>query len=115
MGICWEYSSKQTDGSEGIAYSPLSGWILVVNFIRHKSKYLEKIMDKYPILNERLYLRSPSINVCFRLIIEGMYDKKTIEEALLKVYVRHPFLNCSVNIDNDNNAWMQTNFHKSKK
>ena len=66
-------------------------------------------MEKYPILNERLYLRSPSINVCFRVIIEGMFNKNTIEEALLKVYVRHPFLNCSVNIDNDNNAWLVKN------
>jgi len=66
-------------------------------------------MEKYPILNERLYLRSPSINVCFRVIIEGIYNKNLITEALSKVIIRHHFLNCSVNIDNDNNAWIVKN------
>ena len=66
-------------------------------------------MNKYPILNERLYLRSPSINVCFRVIIEGIFDKNKMEEALSKVIMRHPFLKCSVNIDNGNNAWLVEN------
>ena len=66
-------------------------------------------MEKYPIFNERLYLRSPSINVCFRLVIEGAYDKNTVEEALVKAHTRHPFLGCSVNIDNDNNTWLVKN------
>jgi hypothetical protein len=51
-------------------------------------------MDKLPILNERLYLRSPSINVCFRAIVEEPLDKNTIEKALEKVCIRHPLINC---------------------
>jgi len=45
-------------------------------------------MEKYPILNERLFLRSPSINVCFRAIIEGTFEKTEIEEAFKKVWRR---------------------------
>jgi NRPS condensation-like uncharacterized protein len=66
-------------------------------------------MDKLPILNERLYLRSPSINVCFRTLVEGSLDKNTIEKALEKVYARHPLINCSVEIDNDHNTWFVQN------
>jgi NRPS condensation-like uncharacterized protein len=63
-------------------------------------------MDKFPLLNERLYLRSPSINVCFRTIIEGILDKSKIEKALETVCIRHPLLSSCVEIDNDNNAWL---------
>jgi hypothetical protein len=66
-------------------------------------------MDKLPILNERLYLRSPSINVCFRVTLEGSLDKNTIEKALKKVCIRHPLINCSVKIDNNNSAWFVQN------
>jgi hypothetical protein len=48
-------------------------------------------MDKFPITNERLYLRSPSIHVCFRAVIGGTFDENKIEEAVKKVCVRHPF------------------------
>jgi NRPS condensation-like uncharacterized protein len=60
-------------------------------------------------MNERLYLRSPSINVCFRLIIAGTFDKKNIEQTLEKVCIRHPLLNCSIETDNENNAWFVKN------
>jgi NRPS condensation-like uncharacterized protein len=50
-------------------------------------------------------LRSPSINVCFRTIIEGIFDKNKIEKALETICIRHPLLNSLVEIDNDNNAW----------
>jgi hypothetical protein len=66
-------------------------------------------MNNLPIMNERLYLRSPSINVCFRAIITGIFDKKNIEQALEKVCIRHPLLNCSIEVDNDNNAWFVKN------
>jgi hypothetical protein len=62
-------------------------------------------MNKRPILNERLFLRSPSINVCFRAILKGTFDKTHFEEAMQKVYIRHPFLNSSIETDNYNNAW----------
>ena len=77
-------------------------------------------MDKFLMLNERLYLRSPSINVCFRAMIEGILDQNKIERALEKVCLRHPLINCSVEIDPDNNAWFIQNvdsvaieYHKS--
>jgi hypothetical protein len=60
-------------------------------------------------MNERLYLRSPSINVCFRAIIAGTFDKKNIGQALEKVCIRHPLLNCSIERDNDNNTWFVKN------
>jgi NRPS condensation-like uncharacterized protein len=41
--------------------------------------------------------------------IEGSLDKNTIEKALGKVRIRHPLINCSVEIDNDNNAWFVQN------
>jgi len=63
-------------------------------------------VNKFPILNERLYLRSPGINVCYRVIIEGAIGKNTIEKALEQVCVRHPFLNSFVKIDNAHNAWL---------
>ena len=63
-------------------------------------------MDKLGIMNERLYLRSPSINVCFRALVEGTWDKNKMEEALKKVCIRHPLIHCSVEIDNDNNGWL---------
>jgi NRPS condensation-like uncharacterized protein len=63
-------------------------------------------MNKLPILNERLYLRSPGINVCFRTILEGVFDKTRIEKALEKVCKRHPLLNSAIEIDNHDNAWL---------
>ncbi|MDR2477101.1 MAG: condensation domain-containing protein [Treponema sp.] len=66
-------------------------------------------MEKLMIMNERLYLRSPSINVCFRLIVAGIFDNTIIEQALKKVCVKHPLLNCSIETDNDNNAWFVEN------
>jgi NRPS condensation-like uncharacterized protein len=60
-------------------------------------------------MNELLYLRSPSINVCFRAIIAGTFDKKDIEQAVEKVCIRHPVLHCSIEMDNDNNAWFVKN------
>jgi hypothetical protein len=66
-------------------------------------------MDKLPITNERLYLRSPNINVCFRVIIEGALDKNKIIQCLEKVCIRHPLLHCSLEIDDNNNAWFVKN------
>ncbi|MBP7461331.1 MAG: hypothetical protein KBA26_08585 [Candidatus Delongbacteria bacterium] len=62
-------------------------------------------MLRLPLSNERLHLRSPSINVCFRTIIEGKPDKTGIENALKKVVIKHPLLTSSIEIDQDNNAW----------
>lgn len=77
-------------------------------------------MKGFPILLERLFLRSPGVNVCFRIIIEGKFEKNEIEEAIKKICVRHPFLNSSVKIDDENNAMLVQNdtpvcieFHKA--
>jgi len=63
-------------------------------------------MEKYPIQNERMFLRSPCINICFRIIIEGIIEKNIIEEAIKNIGIRHPFIKCSVEIDKDNNSWL---------
>ena len=66
-------------------------------------------MDKIKILFERLFLRSPNINVCFRILIKGNIDKKKVDTALDNVCKRHPLLNCSIEIDNEYNAWFIPN------
>ena len=63
-------------------------------------------MEKFPLMNTRLYLRSPSINVCFRVIIEGTICENNLAKALKAVCIRHPFLNSFVELDNNNAAWL---------
>jgi NRPS condensation-like uncharacterized protein len=67
------------------------------------------IMDSFPLMNERLYIRSPSINVCFRIIIEGTFLQNNLEEALKKVVLRHPLLQCAVETDDENNKRLVQN------
>jgi NRPS condensation-like uncharacterized protein len=66
-------------------------------------------MEKLPILTERLFLRSPNINVCFRIKIAGNIGIKEFETAINNVCKRHPLLNCSIEIDNEHNAWFVQN------
>ena len=66
-------------------------------------------MDKLKILTERFFLRSPNINVCFRILISRNIGKETFDEALGNVCKRHPILNCSIEIDNDYIAWFLPN------
>ncbi|GMO53324.1 MAG: hypothetical protein Pg6C_19680 [Treponemataceae bacterium] len=66
-------------------------------------------MEKFRILTERLFLRSPNINICFRITIEGNVDKKQFESAMDNICKRHPLLNCSIEIDKDHNAWFVPN------
>ena len=66
-------------------------------------------MEKFQILTERLFLRSPNINVCFRIIIEGRIEQKRFDAAMADVSKRHPLLNCSIEIDNNRNAWFIPN------
>jgi len=63
-------------------------------------------MIKFPVLGERLYLRSPSINVCFRLIIDKIFEKNEIEKAIEKICTIHPFLNSFLETDNKNGVWL---------
>jgi NRPS condensation-like uncharacterized protein len=56
--------------------------------------------------NERLHLRSPNINVCLRIVIEGILDKSQAVKALDAVRLRHPLLNSFVETDTDNTPWL---------
>ncbi len=63
-------------------------------------------MRKYLIENERIHLRSPNINVCFRILIEGTFAKTKIEKVFQATCLKHPFLKCCVEVDNNNQAWL---------
>ena len=43
-------------------------------------------MEKYPIQNERMFLRSPCINICFRIIIEGIIEKKDNNNEFMELF-----------------------------
>jgi len=62
-------------------------------------------MLKLPVCNERLFLRSPSIYVCFRTVVEGIVTKTKIEQTLKIIYKRHPLIRCRIEIDDDGGAW----------
>jgi NRPS condensation-like uncharacterized protein len=66
-------------------------------------------MEKLRIFSERLFLRSPNINVCFRIKISGNIETREFETAINHVCKRHPLLNCSIEIDNEHNAWFVQN------
>ena len=66
-------------------------------------------MEKLKIAAERLFLRSPNINVCFRILLKGSIGIKKFDAALDIVCKRHPLLNSAIKIDNDNNAWFNPN------
>jgi hypothetical protein len=71
-------------------------------------------MIKIPVSNEILFLRSPNINICHRIIIQGEIKKQQIEDALQKVCIRHPLLKCSIETDKDNNKWFVQNVESIK-
>jgi NRPS condensation-like uncharacterized protein len=62
-------------------------------------------MEMLKIVTERLFLRSPNINVGFRIKIAGNIEKKEFETAIHNICKIHPLLNCSIEIDNEHNAW----------
>ena len=68
-------------------------------------------LEKLKITTERLFLRSPNINVCFRIIVSGGFDTKNFSLALETVCTRHPLLKCCIEIDTDYNAWFVPNAH----
>ncbi|MDR0527689.1 MAG: condensation domain-containing protein, partial [Spirochaetaceae bacterium] len=78
-------------------------------------------METIKILTERLFLRSPNINVCFRILIDKKIESERFNAAMDNVCKRHPFLTCSIKIDNDHNAWLvpdtsrtETEYYKSE-
>jgi NRPS condensation-like uncharacterized protein len=66
-------------------------------------------MEKIRILTERLFLRSPNINVCFKMSIAGNLDANKFQLAINDVCKRHPLLNCSIETDKEHNAWFVQN------
>ena len=54
---------------------------------------------------DRISLRSPNCNACFKVKITGKIDKNVFLDAVETVRKRHPPLNMTVDIDDDNNAW----------
>jgi NRPS condensation-like uncharacterized protein len=66
-------------------------------------------MEKIKILTERLFLRSPNINVCFRMKLAGNIGTKELETAISNICTRHPLLNCSIEKDDAHNAWFVRN------
>jgi NRPS condensation-like uncharacterized protein len=46
-----------------------------------------------------------NINVCFRMVIEGKFDKEGYQVAINNVCKRHPLLNYTIEKDKDNNTW----------
>jgi NRPS condensation-like uncharacterized protein len=66
-------------------------------------------MEKLKILTERLFLRSPNINVCFRMKLTGNIETNELETAITNICKKHPLLHCSIEIDNEHNAWFVQN------
>jgi NRPS condensation-like uncharacterized protein len=78
-------------------------------------------MEKLKILTERLFLRSPNINVCFRIVIAGNIDQGKFNLLINDICKRHPLLNCSINTDENHEAWfipntshVEVEYHKSE-
>jgi NRPS condensation-like uncharacterized protein len=63
-------------------------------------------MIKIALANERLFLRSPAINVCFRIVIAGAVAKSLAERAVAALCLRHPLLNSFVETDSDGTRWL---------
>jgi NRPS condensation-like uncharacterized protein len=66
-------------------------------------------MKKTKILSERLFLRAPNIHVCFMIRLEGNFTDEYFKEVVKMVCQRHPVLECTINIDEENCAWLIPN------
>ncbi|MDR2521178.1 MAG: condensation domain-containing protein [Spirochaetaceae bacterium] len=66
-------------------------------------------MEKIKMTTERLFLRSPNINVCFRIEIEGDFTQNDFAQAVDAVCKRHPLVTCAVEIDGNHDAWFVQN------
>lgn len=62
-------------------------------------------MDKRKMGNERIHFRSPNINVCFKAEIIGNFAEDDFRRAIDVISLRHPIVNCVVNLDDTGNAW----------
>jgi len=66
-------------------------------------------MEKLEISTERIFLRSPNINVCFRMVIAGIIDKNKFNTVMDSVCKKHPLIKCSIEIDKNHKAWFVPN------
>lgn len=62
-------------------------------------------MEKRKMGNERLHLRSPNINVCFKADIIGDFTEDDFRHAVDAVAMRHPMVNCVVRHDDTGDVW----------
>ena len=62
-------------------------------------------MEKIKIATERIFLRSPNINVCFIIKIDRNFEQKDFSLAIDAVCKKHPLLQCSIEVDHAHNAW----------
>ncbi|MDR1867489.1 MAG: condensation domain-containing protein [Treponema sp.] len=62
-------------------------------------------MDKFLMLNERIFFRSPNINVCFKIRFNGTCTHDDFKTALAQVAEKHALLKCTIQNDNANNYW----------
>jgi NRPS condensation-like uncharacterized protein len=71
-------------------------------------------MEKLKMATERIFLRSPNINVCFRMTVRGNIDQAKFNAAMNRVCQRHPLLNSSIEMDKDREAWFVPNTGRVK-
>ena len=70
-------------------------------------------MEKLRINTERLFLRSPNINVCFRIKIDRELNPEDLSAAINIVCKRHPLLTSSI-LKENNEAWFVPNLKPIK-
>ena len=68
----------------------------------------DRFMDKILLKGERIFLRSPCINVCFRFIIRNYFTIDDFDKAINKVCQRHPLIKSTIEWI-DNNAFFNMN------
>ncbi|MDR2533642.1 MAG: condensation domain-containing protein [Tannerellaceae bacterium] len=64
---------------------------------------------KTKVTSERFFLRSPNINVCFRIQIDREFNPENFAAAMNIVCKCHPLLQCSIEKDEKNEAWFVPN------
>jgi len=62
-------------------------------------------MEKRKMGKERIYFRSPNINVCFKAGIAGNFSEDDFRKAIDMAAERHPLVNCVIRIDEKGDAW----------
>jgi hypothetical protein len=66
-------------------------------------------MEQYPLFLERIFLRSPGINVAMKLRLNRLLSAEQAAEVCRKMILRHPLLASTVEIRQDRKAYFKTN------